>query len=355
MPSSTSNSRKPAKADIALLLALVAIFCCSVEAIAGYFFVRVSRIEKRRETEYHSALAIRSAKQRGRASVLVVGNSLLLHGVDFPSLQRNVGSDFELQRAVFENTGYLDWHYGLRRLFKSGARPDVVVLVLNPKQLVSNWTAGDYSAQMLVDGEDLLPFAKDLRADRNRLSVLALDNLSYFFGTRAETRSWILGKLMPDLPSLTHHFHVPSSVPDNNGIAEISGERLKQTRQLCEEYGAMFVFAIPPAIDDSGENIVVRAAQVQSIPVLIPMPPGSLPRSDYSDLIHLNAQGAAEFTPALAADLRAVIVTPRQQASTATAAQPALGGQDVTSSSTKTRSARPNEPLSAKTPLGQLR
>ncbi len=66
MPSSTSNSRKPAKADIALLLALIAIFCCSVEIIASYFFVRVSRIEKRREMEYRSALAIRSAKTRPR-------------------------------------------------------------------------------------------------------------------------------------------------------------------------------------------------------------------------------------------------------------------------------------------------
>jgi hypothetical protein len=354
MPSSTSNSRKPTKADIALLLALIAVFCCSVEMIASYFFVRVSRIEKRREMEYRSALAIRSAKQRGRASVLVVGNSLLLHGVDFPGLQRDVGSDLELHRSVFENTGYLDWHYGLRRLFKSGARPDVVVLVLNPKQLVSNWTAGDYSVQMLVDGHDLLHFANDLHADRNRISVLALDRLSYFFGTRAETRSWILGKLMPDLPSLTHHFHVNSSVPDNKGIAEISSERLEQTRQLCEEYGASFVFAIPPAIDDSGEDIVVRSAQMQSIPVLIPIRPGDLPRSDYADLIHLNAQGAAEFTSALAADLRAIILTSRQQAPTATTTQPALDCRALNNSSTKTAVSRRNEPLSEKTSLGQF-
>jgi hypothetical protein len=355
MPSSTSNSRKPTKAHIALLLALVAIFCCSVEIVASYLFVRVSRIEKRREMEYRSALAVRSAKPRGRTSVLVVGNSLLLHGVDFPSLQRNVGSDLELHRTVFENTAYLDWHYGLRRIFKSGARPDVVVLVLNPMQLVSNWTDGDYSVQMLVNGQDLLQFASALRADRNRISVLALDNLSYFFGTRAETRSWMLGKLIPDLPSLTQHFHVNSSAPETSRIAEVSGERLKQTRQLCEEYGAIFVFAIPPAIDDSGENIVVKTAQMQSIPVLIPIRPGGLPRSDYADLIHLNAQGAAEFTPALAAGLRAAILASRQQASTATATQPAPGHGDLTNSLTKPAVRGRNEPLSAKTSLGQFR
>jgi hypothetical protein len=324
MPSSTSNSRKPTKADIALLLALVAVFCCSVELAARYCFVRVSRIEKRREMEYNSAFAVRSAKQRGRSSILVVGNSLLLHGVDFPTLQRNAGSDLELYRTVFENTGYLDWHYGLRRLFRSGARPDVVVLVLNPMQLVSNWTDGDYSVQMLVDKQDLLQFANDLRADRNRISVLALDNMSYFFGTRAETRSWLLGKLIPDLPSLTHHFHVNSSVPENNRIAEISEERLRQTRRLCEQYGAIFVLAIPPAIDDSGESIVARTAQMLSIPILMPVRPGALPRSDYADLIHLNAQGAAEFTSALAPALRAVVLTSQQPASTAAANQPAL-------------------------------
>jgi hypothetical protein len=159
---------------------------------------------------------------------------------------------------------------------------------------------------------------------------------------------------MPDLPSLTHHFHVNSSVPDNKGIAEISSERLKQTRQLCEEYGVSFVFAIPPAIDDSGEDIVVRSAQMQSIPVLIPIRPGDLPRSDYADLIHLNAQGAAEFTSALAADLRAVILTSRQQAPTATATQPALDRGALNNSSTKTAVPRQNEPLSEKTSLGQF-
>lgn len=336
MLSSTSNSRKPTKSDIALLLALIAIFCCSVEIVVSHFFVRLSRIENRRETEYRSALAVRSARQRGRSSVLVVGNSLLLHGVDFPALQRNVGSDLELYRTVFENTAYVDWHYGLRRLFRSGARPDVVVLILNPKQLASNWTAGDYSVQMLVDGRDLLSFGHDLHADRNRISVLALDRLSYFFGTRAETRSWILGKLIPDLPFLTHHFHVNSNMPENRQLAEISAQRLQQTRQLCEEYGATFVFAIPPAIDDSGEDIVVKAAQMQGIPVLIPIRPGGLPLSDYSDLIHLNAQGAAEFTPALAADLRAVILASRQQVSTVPVGQPAPGGRDLANSAKTT-------------------
>jgi hypothetical protein len=134
-----------------------------------------------------------SASQRGRTSVLLAGNSLLLHGVDLPNLQRTVSPDLEVHKTVFENTGYLDSYYGLRRLFKGGSRPNLVVLVLSPSQLVSNWTDGDYSVKMLVDRRDLLSFASDLRADWNRMSVLALDNVSYFFGTRAETRSWILG------------------------------------------------------------------------------------------------------------------------------------------------------------------
>ena len=190
---STSNSRTPTKGHIALLLVLCAAFCASVELVTAHLFGRVSRIERRRETEYRDALEVRSARIRHKTSVLVAGNSLLLQGVDFPQLQKDVGLEIELHRTVFENTFFLDWYYGLQRIFRAGAQPDVIVLVLSP-QLTSDSNGGDYIVHMLVDRHDLMRFANDTGADRNQISVLALDNLSFFFGSRAEIRSLDIGQ-----------------------------------------------------------------------------------------------------------------------------------------------------------------
>lgn len=161
---------------------------------------------------------------------------------------------------------------------------------------------------MLVNLRDLMQFAKDTHADRNRISVLALDNISFFFGSRAEIRTWILGKLLPDLPMLTNYFRsqnkagpIPS---DNDAILELATQRLKQLQSLSQRYGTQFVLVVPPTIQDSGINAVLTAGASQGVPVLLPSPPGVLSSSDYSDEIHLNAGGAVKFTRSLAQSLK---------------------------------------------------
>src|SRR5437667_2833929 len=104
---SSFKTQQATKAHITLLLVLCALFCMSVEFVTARYFGRVSRVEKRRETEYRAALAIRPAKGEHKTSVLVAGNSLLLRGVDFPELQQNLRPQVELERTVFDNTSYL--------------------------------------------------------------------------------------------------------------------------------------------------------------------------------------------------------------------------------------------------------
>lgn len=302
----------PTKAHIALVLALCALFCLAAEAVSGYFFGRVSRVESRREAEYRIAMALRSSKPQGKISVLVAGNSLLLHGVDFPQLQRELGPEVELHRLVFEDTSYLDWFYGLNHIFRQGARPDVVVLLLSPVQFTDDQSVGDYGARMLVDRRDILSYAREVGADRNRTSVLVLDNLSFFFGTRAEFRTWILGKLLPDLPRLTRYFRGNSDPPAYNVPVDIATQRLARLRETCSRYGAAFLLTIPPTREDSPADAraVQRAGASQGVPVLVPVDEGILPSTDYADLVHLNAQGAAHFTPLLAEKLRHAVLEP---------------------------------------------
>ena len=301
---STSNSsgQKAGKFHIVLLLVLAVVFCAVVEGVTALFFGRVSRIEKRRETEYRAASAIQSAKPRHKNSVLVAGNSLLLHGVDFPELRRTLGPDVELSRTVFENTFYYDWYYGLSRLFRAGARPDVVALVLSPLQLVADSTNGDYSVQMLVDEPDLMHFATETGADRNETSVIVLDKASFFFGTRAEIRSWIVNKILPDLPELTAHFRYnPVTLRDSN-VLVIASSRLERLQDLCKQNGARFLLIVPPAKNDSGVRAVAQAGAQEGIPVLVPI--SVLPKTDFADNVHLNSEGAAKFTSALSESLK---------------------------------------------------
>jgi hypothetical protein len=303
MPLSISNSRAPSKRHTVLLLLVCALFCAFVEAGAGLYFGRVSQMENRRQTEYLNALTMRSSKDRNGASLLIVGNSLLLHGVNFSQLQQALGTGTELRRMVVENTFYLDWYYGLRHVFKMGAQPDIVVLVLNPIQFASSSINGDYTVHFLVNREDLGDLARDIGAARNQMSSLALANLSSFYGTRAEIRMWLLGKVLPDL---SHLFH---SVPAAPTVAsrQLTTQRLIQLRDLCAQHGADLVVVLPPARKDSGVSAILQAAAANGVTVLLPIPPGVLPSSDYSDNFHLNSQGAGKFTPALAAGLKQVL------------------------------------------------
>jgi hypothetical protein len=228
-----------------------------------------------------------------------------LHGVDLPELERALGPDVELSRTVFENTSYLDWYYGLRRLFIRGSRPDIVALVLNPGQLISDSHNGDFSVQMMVDGRDLMRFAKDTGANRNEMSIMFLDKASYFYGTRAEIRSWVLNKILRDLPALTKYFHFQTAVPANSNVFKIASDRLSKLRELCGRYGTEFILVVPPAREDSGVTAIAEAAAIQGVPALIPV--SVLPGSDYADSVHLNPKGAFVFTQALAESFKAAV------------------------------------------------
>jgi hypothetical protein len=304
---STSSSRTPNRRDIALLLLACALVCASVEGGTALVFGRISHIENRRETEYRQAIAMHRSKDT--QSVLIAGNSLLLEGVDFPQLKLDAGSELDLHRAVVEGTFYLDWYYGLRRLFAAGAQPNVVVLVLNPIQLTSGSVGGDYTAHFLVDRSDILQFAKETGADRNRTSSLALANLSFFYGARAEIRTWLLGRILPDLPTLTHGLQSAPKGLTGDMLRDVATQRLERLRQLCQDHGAELVFVIPPSNEDMGASAVSEVAALHGVQVVIPIAPGVLPLSDYSDRSHLNPNGARKFTPALASGLRQVLLT----------------------------------------------
>src|SRR5271168_369303 len=128
MPSFTSSSEELAAAPryaqpICAAVAIFVLLLCAFEAATRVGFTRVSAIESRTYTEYRGALAVRGSK-----SVLLLGNSLLLEGVDLDRLRALLQPEMTPRRFVIEQTNFPDWYYGIRRLLAEGSRPDRIVL-----------------------------------------------------------------------------------------------------------------------------------------------------------------------------------------------------------------------------------
>src|SRR5437016_14496896 len=107
----------------------------------------------------------------------MVGNSLLLNGVDVGRLRQLTSGSMRVYPIFLEGTGYYDWLYGLRRLFRQGARPQVVVVGLEGYSALDSgvW---EESPMMLFDTRDVLGVASDLQLDRTSTSYRVLSHLS---------------------------------------------------------------------------------------------------------------------------------------------------------------------------------
>lgn len=313
---STSSFERPSVAVAArrasfLLLLAAALFAIGTEEFCRRFVPRISRIERRTDDEY--AAAIRICRQPGdRRQVLILGNSLLESGLHFESASRDLLPIASARRLVVENTSYLDWYYGIRRLLADGARPDAFVLMLSPGQLVSTHYRGDYSAYHLLRTRDIWPLARDLCLSNTETSGLLFANFSAFFGLRAELRKFVAGKILPDLPELTSLITRHSSAalkPEDVYATALA--RLRALREIAAEGSADIILVIPPTgVGDTAATArAVRDAGIAArVSVLIPAAPCSFRAEDFSDGFHLNRRGAEHFTTRFVAAIHEELV-----------------------------------------------
>lgn len=310
MPSSTSNSEaaRPLRAYqrwVIAVLVLVAVFLGSVELVSRFVFSRVSRIARRIDSEYAAA---RQVGRTGGAppAVLLVGNSLLGASVDPGTLRRSMPEGWNLAYLQVEDTTYMDWYFGLRRLFAEGSRPQVVAILLSPAQTVATQVRGEFFAQHLMQLEDTPAVARDLQLHPTNAAGMVAGRLSHFYGVRAEIRNWLLLTIMPNFQQvasmMTNHARRP--VIDDE-VRKTAAARLRQMSDLAAEHHARLVWILPTLLEvPDGSRGVLAAAQTAQVPVLIPIPSGSLPRTDYTDGFHLAAPGQKAYTARLIPLLR---------------------------------------------------
>jgi hypothetical protein len=300
MHSSTSASDwvTPARAIWLLAIALL-VYVSAAEVATRLVLPRFSE-ELRRETRDHRAAVRQQAASR---SVLLVGNSLLLYAVDRSRLTAAMGPTYDVVLYPVEATTYLDWYFGLRRLFAEGARPRLVVLCLNVTQVLSDATDGDTFAHALMRLGDLPAVARAGHLDLMITSEYFFANRSALLGDRAHLHHGLMSRWLPNASLLAHYLPIQHPAPLEIGPADVERvvERLQKVRELSATYGAQFIFLVPPSPNRADPAEAIRnAAASAGISVLVPYVPGEMPRAAFIDGFHLNSGGAVQFTERVA-------------------------------------------------------
>jgi hypothetical protein len=254
--------------------------------------------------EYRNAIAHPQTDTRRIA--LFLGNSVLDEGVQFDRVRERLAPEWDARRFVVEQTFYNDWLYGLRRLLRDGARPHVVVITLTPLQWIRDDIRGDYSAQYLMTARDAAAAARELHMHPTQITNFMFASLSTFWGTRAEIRNVVLGRIMPDIDRLmTASAVIDRSEIKDAEIERIVAARLARMRELTDAHGARLLALVVPVLDPvDGARGLVNAGRQAGVPVLAPVTSGTYPATFYRDGFHLNSTGADRFTQQLVEPLQ---------------------------------------------------
>lgn len=300
-PDSPAAIRAVRMATVSLIV-LLALIPAIAELGARYLYPRVSHIKKRILSDERETASL--ARSTGNdPSVLLVGNSLLLHALDYPRIKKELAPNIHVVRYVIENTEYLDWYYGLRRLFAEGVRPSKVVLCLNLGQTLSHGVLSSSPWQLFRAG-DLLAIGRDSGMDTTQTSNLMFSHFSEFYADREEIRNYLLNVADPPYANELHRLaRRPPIYPPEEEMLRESRARLREIDKLCRDNGVQLVFVIPPSLSNRDE-LLMKAGALEGVAVDMPVAFGSFGPDFYRDHFHLNDKGAAVFTGALVQDLR---------------------------------------------------
>jgi hypothetical protein len=284
----------------AILLALIVVLLAVCELASRLVF---SSLKSNLRLRQEIGMALHIADTAGPNAphrVLIVGNSLVLHGIDVPSVDSGLGPRYRADRLALVDEGYDGWRYGIRSLFDRGSRPDVVVLAISPAQFVSDRPPTGVMVGSIWTARAVVAYALHARADLTTATDLLLAHVSEFFALRQRLRQDTRKLIVPGYVAMSSQlFNRLPIVPDPTTNEPIAAARLDTLRRLCAEHGARFVYLIVPtraSDDDVLEAALVDAGHATGVPVVVPVPNASLPPAMLLDGYHLNDDGARFFS-----------------------------------------------------------
>src|SRR5277367_3754532 len=115
-----------------LLLATALVLLSATEGFSRWGFDRISKVQRRQSSQRSTLLGIRDAPSSAVPHIALLGNSLLLDGVNVPLLGEKLQTVAAPVPYFVLATEYYDWLFGLKRLYAEGARPRFVLLGLSP-------------------------------------------------------------------------------------------------------------------------------------------------------------------------------------------------------------------------------
>jgi len=208
---SASDPRTATRALLVLLAALLAYFC-ALEAVTRLAFPRINHVWRGIQADHLAAVSLRPDAPDKSATMLIVGNSYLDVGVKRDTLQMEIAPSYSPAYLPISGTSYLDWYFGLRRLFAEGSRPAFVGVCLSMRDLVSDATSGGSFANSLMLPRDILRVKQESHLDNTTMSDYFFADFSSWMGHRGEIHNWLLRKSAPEINDLVPYFR-PKNQP----------------------------------------------------------------------------------------------------------------------------------------------
>lgn len=302
MPSSISDSdRRAASNAIVVLLAALLGYFCALEVVTRVAFPRINHVWHTIEADHLRAVSLRPDASDKSVTMLIVGNSYLEVGVNRDSLQEEIAPDYLLANLPMSGTSYLDWYFGLHRLFAEGSRPAIVGVCLSTRDLLSDATSGGSFANSLMLKRDILRVKHESHLDNTAASEYFFASFSSWMGHRGEIHNWVLRKTAPRINDLVPYFRLKNRpLPPASDVVTKALPRLRLLNELCRENGSRFFLLIPPTRDvNDSSNEIQAAAAKEGLLVVLPFQHAELPENVFLDGAHLNPKGAALFTERL--------------------------------------------------------
>ena len=296
---------------IVLLTGLVLIFL-GLEVSSPLILARLSHTEQRITVEMRAAKQLRPLSADGRPTVLLVGNSLLLEGVQMDKLQEQT-PQYAVSRLAVEQTHYLDWYFGLRRMLEEGTRPSVIVVSLATDQLASRFTLGEAFAHRQMSTRDFPQVVRETGLDRTTASTYLFAHWSRWQADKGFIRQCVMILAIPNFRELAAHIadHGPH-VSDPAALVGAAQQRLPELAELSRQYGVQIVLLVPPALRPDHSAEIQQIGEKAGVPVWVLSPPGDFPPSYFRDGFHLNTVGSGIFTARLSQQLSTLQVVPLQ-------------------------------------------
>lgn len=309
----SSSGSMTAKGGIIALLAGLVVILLGLEVSSPLILARLSHTEQRIAVEMKATKDLRPLSADGRPTVLFVGNSLLLEGVQMDKLQEET-PQYAVSRLDVEQTHYLDWYFGLRRLLQEGTRPSVIVVALATDQLASHFTLGEAFARRQMSTSDFPLVVREANLDRTTATTYLFAHWSRWQADKGFIRQCVMILAVPNFRDLAAR--IADHAPHINDPAALEGaaqQRLPELEALSRQYGVQIILLVPPSLRQDHSQEIQLIGQQAGVPVWVLSPPGDFPRDYFRDGFHLNTVGSGIFTTRLAQQLRTLQVPPHPQ------------------------------------------